>query len=103
MFIENPYEIASEKPSPSIDDLHIHSDFVKSLENSVRIVPIEPNISNLYIGNFYGLLQYLSIPSKLHYVITRLNGLRSSLEYDGSFLDIKIVGQETLEKIRQYV
>lgn len=36
-----------------------------------------------YRGDFHGLLDSLSIDKKYHYLITRMNGLVSSGDYDG--------------------
>lgn len=60
---------------------------------------IDPNISNMYVGDFHGLLLHLGLLKKYLYYTTLLNGMRTSSEYDGTLTTIKIPGRNTMKKI----
>ena len=62
-------------------------------------VPVDVNESNKYIGDFYGLLLTMGVPSELLYVTTVLNGLASSAEFDGRFYNIKLIDQNFASKL----
>jgi len=54
------------------------------LEDKVKIVRLETGIVNTYVGDLFGLLNNeLGIVRDAWYVIMKLNGYDSSVEYDG--------------------
>jgi hypothetical protein len=56
------------------------------------------HVAERYTGDFYGLLNSLSI-KKNHYLIMRVNGLYSSTDYDGRVLEIRIPDEPTVARI----
>lgn len=56
-----------------------------------------------YQGDFHGLLTQLNIPTELHWITTRLNGLGSPMDYDGSNITIKVPNSGELDfYLRRY-
>lgn len=48
-----------------------------------RLIEINGQQAEKYTGDFHGLLDSLFIDKKYHYLITRVNGLNCSTDYDG--------------------
>lgn len=74
------------------NDFTEHRDFYALMESCLDYIrkhdgvtqfSVTPQQADKYRGDFHGLLDSLSIDKKLHYLITRLNGMKSSLDYDG--------------------
>lgn len=53
-----------------------------------------------FFGDFYGLLSYLKAPVELFWIITQLNNLTCSTDYDSELLDITIPTQAEIERIK---
>lgn len=69
-----------------LDTIHKWESFVNTpiITDNLHVVQIEPYNANRYKGNFTGLLHNeLNIPNSAIYLNTRVNGFKSSLEYDG--------------------
>lgn len=56
--------------------LESHLSYFKNNDYTV-VRTIESIYTYIYEGDFYGLLDYLSIPKRYHYFILRLNGYNS--------------------------
>lgn len=48
-----------------------------------KTVSVSQRIAAMFKGDFHGLLNYLALDKKLHYLITRMNGLYSSGDFSG--------------------
>lgn len=48
-----------------------------------RLIEINGQQAEKYTGDFHGLLDSLLINKKYHYLITRVNGMNCSTDYDG--------------------
>lgn len=59
--------------------LESHVEFLKA-HPETRIVPVAPNITYKYEGDFYGLLTTLKIPMQYHWIILRMNDFSSPTE-----------------------
>lgn len=53
-------------------------------------IPLTPNAEDIYTGDFYQLLQSLRIEQDLWWIIMRLNGLHSPLDYTGNLGNIYV-------------
>ena len=61
-------------------DIESHIDYIKQKSN---IATFEPNIALKYKGDFNGLMDYLKVKKKLHFVGLLINNLTSPGEYNG--------------------
>ena len=50
-----------------------------------------------YQGDFHGLLTIMNIPTEMHWITTRMNGLASPMDYDGSLMTIIVPDRDTVE------
>lgn len=54
------------------------------VQNAISTADVEPYLAEAYKGNFSGLLHNeFKIPNSALYINTRINDLKSSLDYDG--------------------
>lgn len=53
----------------------------------------------IYIGDFYGVLNYLKVPYEYHQLQTEFNGFMKSSDYDGSPMEIMLIETIYIEKI----
>ena len=64
-------------------------------ENYFRLdltsVSVPPDIAWKFEGDFFGLLDYLNISFRYHYILTILNGLENSQDYDGVNVVVTVV------------
>ena len=75
---------------------YVHTQLIK---DNIKQVTIEKGKSKTFVGNFYGLLKNeLFIDSKYWYLNMRINGFKSSLDYNGETV-INIVNSEILDLI----
>ena len=59
-----------------------HVPYLRTSKNT-STVTAEAQYGEKFIGDFYGLLDYLSIDKKYRYLVLRMNDLASSDAYDG--------------------
>lgn len=64
-------------------------------------VKVDPADSIKYKGDLDGYLYSLSIPSFMHWITCRVNGMKSSLDFNPDYEYIIIPNQVELEQIRQ--
>ncbi|HXQ32670.1 MAG TPA: hypothetical protein VN843_01485 [Anaerolineales bacterium] len=78
---------------PKLDDWSHRDDFNVFIESHLSYISknfiverkeVTDNIGSIYKGDFYGLLNYVSIPFDLHYIVMRVNGFNNSVDYDGT-------------------
>jgi len=60
-----------------------YESFKPYMDNKLSALNIEPAIAYKYQGDFYGLLDHLSIPKQYHRSVMVVNGLTNSTDYDG--------------------
>ena len=71
--------------------------------NNISSRNIDSVLANKYIADLYGLLHNeFDIPNEAIYINIRLNGYRSSLDYDGR-LSLSILDPETFETILEFI
>lgn len=63
--------------------LEDHLPNIKQSENA-QYLDIDPSEAFHYKNNFYGLLSAMRIEQKYHWIIMRVNGIESSLRFDGN-------------------
>lgn len=71
------------------------------LRTSPEIKTVTPAIAYKYQGDFYGLLDTLSVPKQYHYILMRYNGFLHSGDYDGLNTEIKLPDLKMIDKLRQ--
>lgn len=52
-----------------------------------------------YMGDFHGLLNFLNVGKKYHYLVTRLNGLMASTDFDGNQTRVLLPPMERVASI----
>jgi len=60
---------------------------------------VTPSDTVKYTFDFFGLLQAYGRPVNLHYIIMRMNGLKSPTDYDGSFSTIVMPSSTTVQRL----
>jgi len=65
---------------------------------AIAVKEVPKVINNVYIGDFYGLLQYFNIPANLWTPHLLINGFLSNTDYKGE-TSIKVIQYEVLNKI----
>lgn len=74
-----------------------HLSFLRSHQKTA-LINVSGQAAEKYTGDFYGLLDSLSI-KKNHYLIMRLNDLYSSTDYDGKQLEFIIPDEVAVNRI----
>jgi hypothetical protein len=67
--------------------------------NLVQYTTVSELIAYKYIGDFYGLLDYLKVQKRFHRVLLFLNNLKSSADYKGEFTSILLFDISVLDQI----
>lgn len=69
--------------------LETHISYLR-MHPETKVVEVTGQQGEKYIGDFHGLLDTLAIDKKYHYLITRVNNMNSSVDYDGSQLALYV-------------
>ena len=77
---------------------HLH--FLRNSDNNTS-VEVSPVDCDYYKGDFHGLLYKNNIPSYLHWIITRMNGLDSSTDFKEDITRFIIPDVERVNRIRE--
>ena len=64
-----------------------HITYLKNYPGS-KTVAVEGQIADKFAGDFHGLLDFLRIDKKYHYLIMRVNDLYSSADYSGEVTEV---------------
>ena len=75
-----------------------HVSFLKA-HPATRVTQVEPLQADKYTGDFFGLLDYLRVGKKYHFVVMRVNGLYSSGDFDGEMQSVLIPPLDEVNKI----
>jgi hypothetical protein len=99
--MENPLHGVSQMSLlnhlPEIDDEENNEAFYRLQETHLeylrnhtgnRILTVPELQADIYAGDYYGLLNYLRIDKKYHYLVMRINGLFSSGDYNGENVSV---------------
>jgi len=81
---------------------HVES-FMTKLRNSPNIKILNdftPVISYKYEGDYFGLLQYLNVEKKYHYIVLRFNGYESSADFKGEDTYVLLPDFNEIERIK---
>lgn len=76
--------------------LESHLLAIKAISSAVTV---SGNLADAYQGDFDGLLDYLHIPKKYHYLIRRINGYTNSLDFKGDVTQIMIPGGDRFRSV----
>lgn len=73
-------------------------------DGNYSVVTLDPTTTEPFSGDFYGLLKSNSSPHYMHWIILRMNGYSSPVEYRSETISIKVPLPRVLDKIvRQYL
>ena len=98
-----------QKLSDPTDDVYHSVDFQNLIESHLSKLRKSTNITThaitafeqmKYVGDYSGLLLNLNIPKKYHWIILRLNGYTSPLEYNGEPVIIFIPDLTEIERLK---
>ncbi len=64
---------------------------------------IKPQLADMYIGDFHGLLRELGTFPQYYHINCRINDLVSSDQFEGRTFDIKLVHEDVLEMLTQII
>lgn len=78
--------------------LETHITFLKN-HSETKLIEVTGREGDMYCGDFYGLLDSLSIDKKYHYLIMRMNGLVSSTDYTGEQLAFLVPNPKVISAI----
>ena len=81
--------------------IHVWESILESdvIKNNLILQNVDPYLGSKYKGNLYGLLHNeYQIPNSAIYINMRINGYKSSLEYDGG-LDLYLLDSDVLLNI----
>ena len=63
-------------------------------------IPIDQQLADMYYGDYYGLLTRLKISPYMHWIVTRLNGLTDSMDYNSDSLMVYIPLESELDRLK---
>ena len=72
---------------------------LKQREDNITINVNKAEADQFY-GDFYGLLAYVGAPVELFWVITQMNNLDCSTDYDSDLLDIIVPSKGEINRIK---
>lgn len=97
----------------TLDDTALgHEDFKVMLEDHLAVLSAKENIQSIsdivpmdayrFEYDFFGLLRYLGIQPRYHWVVMRVNGLASPADYQRDKLSILIPNFDLVENLFSY-
>lgn len=90
-----PSEFTNDK---AITSLLAHQTHLSTKD--VSLIDVTGQQNDKYLGDFWGLLDDLSIPKKFHWAVAMLNGVRDSSAYTGN---LDAIVMPTLNEIEAIV
>lgn len=97
--------VKGKDPGPDIyyrsdvrDVLEVHVPYLLR-DSKTSSVAIEPSVAVKNENNFFDLLNDLSYPMYLHWIILRMNGYYSPVEYMSDKLEILVPSKDTINRI----
>lgn len=71
-----------------------------SKDDNLIPIPIDQQQADMYYGDYYGLLASLNISPYMHWIVTRLNGLTDSNDYNSDSTYVYIPPESELERLK---
>jgi len=88
----------NNRPITEEDKIHLRNAYKTMLDsNIISEVKLNDVLVRKFRGDFNGLLTNLGIPPIMWSTIIELNGMRSSVEFDGNASSIKIIASNDAE------
>lgn len=93
-----------------VHDDYYHRDFLILLESHLTYflnnkitgaIAVEPAVAYKYRGDLYGMLKEIGVESKYHYMVMRLNGYKSSADYQGDRVEFLQPDFSEIDLLRQ--
>ena len=82
-----------------MDVLEAHLDYLKK-DSSTHIVQVKADRVAIYEGDFYGYLNEVGIEPEYHWIIMRINGMRSPTEFTNGMDTLFIPSKDEINQIR---
>lgn len=78
--------------------LESHLEYLK-VTGQYRTEIVNNKYMGQYIGDFYAILQGMQINARYHWIVMRLNGFTSPIQYSGQLLEIFIPDTNVIDSI----
>lgn len=93
--------ILPEKHTTERDFYEVIESHLTYLKNHplTRLTTVQPDQAAIYKGDFFGLLNSMSVDKKYHYPIMRVSGYLSSSDYNGLDLELYMPSEEVVNEI----
>lgn len=62
-------------------------------------VEIDAHAAHKYKGDFYGLMTHMKTPYHLHWLIMRVNGYNSPMQYNGDHIRLRIPDTHVIDRL----
>ncbi len=94
---------------PSTDDVSQSEEFQQFIETHLKYITGKFVINQIsvteaqgskYRGDFYGLLSAFNFSMDTHYVTMRINGFKSSCDYEGNAFTLKVPSDSEITLLR---
>lgn len=90
-----------------LDTINIHKIesilTMKIIQDNIKETPVIPMDAEVYRGNFYGLIHNVyRIPNNAFFITMRINGYKSSIEYNGELI-VKILHPDIMLRILEII
>lgn len=80
------------------DKIEQHMVILISKSSRVQITPVD---SYRFTGDFYGLMAHLGVPLDYHWITMRANALHSSIDFEGTTMEIIVPDRNYIESLLQ--
>lgn len=80
--------------------IETHLNWLRSLSSTVTVV-VAPGDAYKFEGDFTGLMLMMGVPTKRHYALMRLNGMRSPLDYTSDMSTLIVPDYSVLDRLDQ--
>ena len=81
-------------------NMDIHTSRIMAAMELDEKEPLQGALADMFYGDYYGLLTRLKVSPYMHWIVTRLNGLTDSMDYNSDSLMIYIPLESELDRLK---